>query len=107
MREYIIRQVNRRWQDLAFDAYVFGMLALCVVGGWVLGDCVNVSMKAVLTTSGQGPNVKPYIVSRTMLDATTKRASYIVCNGCCSHALVCGGRLMARVRTSWTKTKRK
>jgi hypothetical protein len=33
MREYVNRQANRRWQDLASDAFVFGMLALCVVGG--------------------------------------------------------------------------
>ena len=37
MREYVNRQANRRWQDLAFDAYVFGMLALCVWGGWLNG----------------------------------------------------------------------
>ena len=33
MREYVNRQANRRWQDLALDAYVVSMLALCVVGG--------------------------------------------------------------------------
>ena len=33
MRVYLNKQANRRWQDLVSDAYVFGMLALCVVGG--------------------------------------------------------------------------
>ena len=37
MREYVNRQANRRWQDLAFDSYVVGMLTLCVWGGWFNG----------------------------------------------------------------------
>ena len=43
-----------------------------------------------LTTNGLGPNVKPYNASLTMPDATIKCASYIVCNGSCSHALASG-----------------
>ena len=37
MREYINRQKNRRWVDLASEAYVLGMLTLCVYGGWFIG----------------------------------------------------------------------
>ena len=37
MREYVNRQANRRWQDLAFDSYVVSALALCVWGGWFNG----------------------------------------------------------------------
>ena len=33
MKDYVIRQANRPWRDLAIDTFTFGMLALCVVGG--------------------------------------------------------------------------
>ena len=48
-------------------------------------------MKAEPTTVGRVANVKPYIVLRTMPDATTSLVSYIACNGFSSHALACGG----------------
>jgi len=32
MREYLNRQANRRWQDLAHDFFVGGMMALCLGG---------------------------------------------------------------------------
>ena len=35
MREYIKRQANRRWHDLAHDFFVGGMFALCL-GGLIL-----------------------------------------------------------------------
>lgn len=36
MKDYIVRQANRPLQDLAIDTFAFGMLAFCVVGGWIL-----------------------------------------------------------------------
>lgn len=37
MREYINRQANRRWKDLALDAYTVSMLTVCIWGGWFNG----------------------------------------------------------------------
>ena len=36
MRNWFIRQSKRPLSGLVFDVYVVGMVALCVVGGWIL-----------------------------------------------------------------------
>jgi len=106
MMLWIEKQSKRPTLDLAHDFFVGGLMALCI-GGLFIWDCVSVSMKPAPTTNGQGPNVKPCIVSRTMRAVTTNCAYYIACNGFSSHALANGGFIMAKVRTSWSKTKRK